>query len=81
MGEFYITIDGERCTGCELCVAACSRGVLEMWTDDYDDYVVKVVDKEKKQISYTCTACTPDSKAQVRPCHAACEPGAISHSW
>jgi len=81
MGEYYITIDGEQCNGCEQCVTACPRGVLEMWTDDYDNYVVKVVDQEKKQISYTCTACTPDPATQPRPCHTACATAAISHSW
>lgn len=81
MGEFYITVDGDKCTGCERCVTACPRGVLEMWTDDYDEYVVKVVDKESKRLSYTCSACTPDPKAQARPCHAACEAEAITHSW
>lgn len=81
MGEYFITINGNDCNGCEKCVAACPRNVLEMWTDDYDDYVVTVAEKQKNQISYTCSACTPDSKLQHRPCHTACETSAISHSW
>ena len=81
LGEFYITIDGELCDGCAQCVSACSSGVLEMWTDDYDSYVVKVVDREKKRISYTCAACTPDSHVRPRLCHAACKAGAITHSF
>lgn len=81
MGEFYITVDGERCTGCEACVGACPSHVLEMWTDDYEQRVVKVSDKEKNRISFTCTACTPDAAKQPRPCHLACAPGALTHSW
>ncbi|TAK30842.1 MAG: ferredoxin [Chloroflexota bacterium] len=81
MGEFYITIDGERCTGCEQCVAACARHVLEMWADDYDNFIVRVTDKEKRRISYTCSACTPDATQQRRPCHIACVPAALTHSW
>jgi Fe-S-cluster-containing hydrogenase component 2 len=55
--------------------------VLEVITDDYDDEVAAVRDEVKKNIKYACAQCKPVTDRPPLPCVAACEPGAITHSW
>ena len=79
-GEFFITIDSDLCNACEECVKACPAGVLEMITDDYDDVVAAVTEEHRRKIKYSCAPCKP-TDAPPLPCVAACEEGAIEHSW
>jgi 2-oxoglutarate ferredoxin oxidoreductase subunit delta len=53
-----ITIDRERCKGCELCIPACRPGVLTMSTD------VNAIGYRFPELSPGCTGC--------RACHAVC---------
>jgi len=80
-GDYFITIDTDKCNGCEKCVVACPQGVLEMIYDDYDDYVAAVGEAHRKKIKYSCAPCKPTRGERALPCILACEPGAISHSW
>lgn len=81
-GEYFITVDTDKCNGCEACVKVCPAGVLEMITDDYDDVVVAVTDEHRKKIKYSCAPCKPmGAAAGSTPCIKACEPAAIAHSW
>jgi len=80
-GEFFITIDSDLCNSCEDCIEACPAGVLEMITDDYDDVVAAVTEEHRKKIKYSCAACKPTEAQPPLPCVAACEVGAIEHSW
>jgi len=84
-GEYFITIDTDKCNGCGKCVEACPGKVLAVGEDQNDplneDEVAFVVDEERKKIKYTCGPCKPVSSRPVLPCVAACEPGAITHSW
>ena len=80
-GEYYISIDTNKCNGCEKCVQTCPAGVLEMITDDYDDVVVAVTDEQRKKIKYSCMPCKPTSGVRQMPCIVNCEPAAIVHSW
>jgi len=80
-GTFYITIDTDKCNGCGACVPVCPAQVLEVITDDYDDEVAAVRDEVKKNIKYACAQCKPVTDRPPLPCVAACEPGAITHSW
>ena len=75
-GEYYITIDTDRCDGCGLCAEACSEDLFEMVTDDYDELAAMVKPKVATQIGYLCRAADCGYK-----CHEACQRGAISHSW
>ena len=56
--------------------------------------VARLTEEERKKIRYTCAACKPyltsltgvqrevaASEIKKLPCVAACEPGAITHSW
>jgi len=83
-GNWYLTIDTDKCNGCRACVEVCPRAVLEIGDDEYDPFreepVAKVRMEERKKIRYSCAPCRPGYGTQPAPCVAACEPGAISHS-
>jgi Fe-S-cluster-containing hydrogenase component 2 len=81
-GGYYITVDTVRCTGCRDCVAVCPARVLAMIEEDpvEERLVAAVSDEHRKKIKYSCSACKPAGFSSL-PCVAACEPGALSHSW
>jgi ferredoxin len=84
-GDFFISIDTEKCNGCGDCVKACPANVLEVVMDEYDPLsdqeVAQVSEEERKKIKYSCGPCKPVSNRPPLPCMAACEPCAIQHSW
>ena len=81
-GRYYITVDTERCTGCEDCVKVCPAGVLAMMEEDPIEarMVAAVGEAHRKKIKYSCNPCKPAGHATL-PCVEACEPDAIVHSW
>jgi len=83
-GDWFLTIDTDKCNGCSKCVEVCPAGVLEVGEDEYDPFreepVAKVKQEERKKIRYSCAPCRPGYENSPPPCAAACEPGAISHS-
>jgi ferredoxin len=86
-GEFFITINTDKCSGCGDCTAVCPAGVLEMVDNGFDieaETPIPAVKKEhSKKIKYSCGPCKPASgyAASDLPCVKACGPGAIEHSW
>jgi len=85
-GEYFITIDTDKCDGCGKCVSACPAGVFEVLEEDpndplRDEPVVTVKAEKKKKLKYECAPCKPVGDRPPLPCVAACEAGAISHSW
>ena len=84
-GEYFITLDTDKCNACGKCVEVCPGKVLAVGENENDplseDEVAFVVDIERKKIKYTCAQCKPASDRPELPCVAACEPGAITHSW
>ncbi|MFQ6092977.1 MAG: 4Fe-4S binding protein [bacterium] len=84
-GEYFITVDTERCDGCGDCVEACPAGVLEVVEDLYDPIeggmIASVTEEHRKKIKYSCGPCKPVSQRLALPCVAACKPDAITHSW
>ena len=86
-GDFFITIDTEKCDGCGDCVPACPAGVLALAEDEFDidaEHEVAVVKPEHtKKLKYSCGPCKPAQGHATSdlPCVRACEPGAIDHSW
>ena len=84
-GEYYITIDTDKCSGCGKCVPACPAKVLVMVNDDNDPFreapVAVVSDEHRRKIKYSCMPCKPTTGRKELPCVVACELKAISHSW
>lgn len=84
-GEYFITIDTDRCAGCGDCVVACPANVLEVVEDEFDPIeggmVAAVREAHRKKIKYSCAPCKPTSGERRLPCVLACKPAAISHSW
>lgn len=84
-GDFFITIDTDKCDGCGDCVTACPNDVFEVVDEDPNDPlreepVAIVSDLKKKKIKYECGPCKPTSKPPL-PCVEACKVRAIVHSW
>jgi ferredoxin len=84
-GDYFITIDTDKCDGCEECVTACPCGVLEVGEDENDPFreepVAKVSEDHRKKIKYSCAPCKPERDRKTLPCIQSCKPGAITHSW
>ena len=85
-GDFFITINTDKCDGCGDCVTACPMGIFEVLDEDPNDPlreepVAVVVADKKKKLKYECNPCKPQSERPPLPCVEACKVGAISHSW
>jgi Fe-S-cluster-containing hydrogenase component 2 len=82
-GEFYITIDTDRCARCaeKPCVPACPSALFVVEEDPYGEVVVAINEAKRKKLKYECAACKPTSNRPPLPCIAACPYGAVSHSW
>jgi ferredoxin len=81
-GDYYITIDTDKCNGCGKCVKQCPKSALQLETiflDLEDKTIASVTDEHRKKIKYTCSSCKPESNAS--PCVLACESNAIKCTW
>jgi ferredoxin len=83
-GEFFISIDTDKCNGCGDCIPVCPANVLEIRENEFDpmadDEMIAVRDDHRKKIKYSCAECKSGTNKEM-PCIAACEPDAIVHSW
>jgi len=85
-GEYFITIDTDKCNGCGDCVTACPAQVFDVLDEDPNDPMidepVAIVAHDKiRKLKYECGSCKPASKRPRLPCVQSCKQGAISHSW
>lgn len=80
-GEYYLTIDTDRCDGCGDCVAACPQGVLEVVEDDFDDLKAQVKPELRRRLGEACWGYHARCARETQSCHAACPHEAITHSW
>jgi ferredoxin len=81
-GEYYITIDTDKCSGCGKCIKNCPKSALQletMFIDLEDKTVASVNEEHRKKIKYTCGSCKPESSSA--PCVLACESKAIKCTW
>ena len=81
-GEYYITIDTDKCSGCGKCVKACPTAALQleaMFIDLEDKSVASVTEDHRKKIKYTCAPCKPETNQT--PCVLACNGKAIKCTW
>jgi ferredoxin len=60
-GDYFISIDTDKCNACEKCVEACPQNVFETGADDADPFreepVAKVGEGHRKKLRYTCAPC------------------------
>jgi Fe-S-cluster-containing dehydrogenase component len=87
-GDFFITVDTERCDGCGDCVPACPAHVFELRENDFDldslTPIAAVTEEQSKKLKYACGPCKPAHGYAQRelPCVKACgAKQAIAHSW
>jgi len=83
-GDWFVTIDTDKCNGCGKCVGACPGKMLQVGPDEFDIFreepVASVKEEERKKVRYGCAPCRPGYGPKPTPCGAGCETGAISHS-
>jgi Fe-S-cluster-containing hydrogenase component 2 len=85
-GDYFITIDTDKCYGCGESMSACPVDVFEVMDEDpndpmRDEPVAIVAADKKKKLKYECGPCKPHSDRRPLPCVAACKAEAILHSW
>lgn len=85
-GNYFITIDTDKCNACAKCVRACPAQVFLVVAEDPNDPMndepLAIVAQEKKnKLKYECGPCKPPTDRPTLPCMAKCEAGAITHSW
>jgi Fe-S-cluster-containing hydrogenase component 2 len=84
-GDFFITIDTEKCDGCGDCVKACPSSVFLIANEDPHDpmrigAVAIVAEDKKTKLKYECNSCKPSGNINPLPCVIVCKTSAISHS-
>jgi len=84
-GDFFITIDTDKCDGCKKCVEVCPAMVMEVGEDENDPLsekqVANISAAQRKKLKYACGPCKPNSNRQKEPCIKACPMDALAHSW
>lgn len=81
-GDYYITVDTDKCNGCGKCVKQCPQLALQLETmliDLEDKTVASVTEEHRKKIKYTCSSCKPETNKA--PCVLACASKAIKCTW
>jgi Fe-S-cluster-containing hydrogenase component 2 len=81
-GEYFISIDTDKCNSCQKCIKQCPKNALELVTEfiDLEDKTVAAVSEQhRKKIRYTCAECKPQENKP--PCVLACQQGAICCVW
>lgn len=81
-GEYFVTIDTDKCTGCGKCVKECPQSALQLeaiFIDLEDKTVASVKEDQRKKIKYTCSPCKPETNGA--PCVISCETQAIKCIW
>ena len=83
-GDWFISVDTDKCDGCGKCVEACPARILEIASDEHDPFreepVARVKEAERNKIRYNCAPCQPGYGDNPSPCVLACKPGAIAQS-
>lgn len=75
-GDYFITVDTDKCTGCGRCAEVCPKDIFEMALDDYDETLPVVRGAVSKELGHEC-----EVEICGYRCQAVCEAGAIAHSW
>jgi len=83
-GEWYVTIDTDKCNGCGKCQGVCPAKILEVGPEEIDIFreepVAFVKHEERRKVRYSCAPCQPGYGQGSPPCASVCEPKAFSFS-
>ena len=83
-GDWFLSVDTDKCDGCGKCTAVCPARALEIADDEFDPFrdakVARIKEEDRKKIRYTCAPCRPGYGVTAPPCATACSPNAITHS-
>jgi predicted CoA-substrate-specific enzyme activase len=79
-GEYFITIDTEKCDGCGECVEACPAGIFMMSENDGRPTAV-VREELRKRLSFACPGLRPCTAAHGESCRSVCTRHAIELTW
>lgn len=80
-GDYFITIDTDKCNGCNNCVQGCPENVFEIIEDDYDESVAAIKQDIITKIGYICPGYYKKCINEKVNCHVVCLEEAIDHSW
>jgi ferredoxin len=80
-GDYYITIDTDRCNGCGACEETCPVHIFEIVPDDYDEPKAVVKWELKNTIGTLCPGYHAKCNVNEQNCHSVCSLEAIEHSW
>lgn len=79
-GEYFITIDTEKCDGCGECAKVCPAEIFVIAKDDFGNLNAQIKDEARKKIALLCPGYQTCSSNE-KNCHSVCPNDAISHSW
>jgi Fe-S-cluster-containing hydrogenase component 2 len=83
-GDWFLTVDTDKCDGCGKCVPVCPASILEIGANEYDPLEEKpmalVKEAERNKIKFRCAGCKPGYGPKPAPCVDACPGKAITHS-
>ncbi len=80
-GDYFITIDLEKCDGCGECVSACPASIFEVVHEDSRQSKARVAEEARKRLSILCPGYDLCHRTHDNNCQVACQKGAISLSW
>ncbi len=80
-GEYYLTVDTDKCDGCGDCVQACPEDILELARDDYGEAKAVVKPALEKSLGDVCLGYEARCRDEEVNCHTACRPDVIEHTW
>lgn len=86
-GDYFITIDTDKCNACGACVGVCPAQIFEVVDEDPYDPMneqpqTTVIPEKKNKLKYECERCKPSGNDRpALPCVSVCVSEAISHSW
>lgn len=89
-GDWFITLDTDKCDGCGDCIEACPADILELVENEYEvmseQMIPAVKEEHKKSIRYDCSPCKSPSSDREKEreeakCAEVCHADAFEFSW